>query len=270
MYGKRQESELPEITAFICINYWGQYPVFFTTWAPLRLTIGSGCSLPAAGSQVFFSFLSALWAHQLTLESCSHWWLWHPRLLIWQEIFHFSGTTWDLCFRMIPWSTEFGEHISSMGKWALMLFQKSACEGPNHRQLLLGSEQSSSQVSWLHLLSLLPLKAIIHGGTQGVAPGLCRPSAPSWMSMGRAWRSCRSSPGWMTGWPGTLNPSLMTHASTRRSRFHVWSPCLPRNSTSEDNSFQGCIPAEKLWIICWWIRNFFCNALKRSRNSKRF
>ena len=31
MYGKRQESELPEITAFICINYWGQYPVFFTT-----------------------------------------------------------------------------------------------------------------------------------------------------------------------------------------------------------------------------------------------
>lgn len=72
MYGKMQKSELPEITAFICINYWGQYPVFFTTRAPLGLTIGSGRSLMAASSQVFFSFLSALCAHQLTLESCSH------------------------------------------------------------------------------------------------------------------------------------------------------------------------------------------------------
>ena len=80
MYGKLQESELPEITAFICISYWGQYPVCFTTRAPLRLTIRSGRSLMAARSQVFF-FLSSLWAHQLTLESCSHWWLWHPRLL---------------------------------------------------------------------------------------------------------------------------------------------------------------------------------------------
>ena len=102
MYGKMWESELPEITPFICINYWGQYPVFFTTWAPLRLTIGSGCSLMAARSQVSFSFLSALRAHQLTLEDCSHWWLWHPCLLMWQEMFHFSGTTWDLCFRMVP------------------------------------------------------------------------------------------------------------------------------------------------------------------------
>ena len=71
MYGKLQESELPEITAFICISYWGQYPVCFTTRAPLRLTIRSGRSLMAARSQVFF-FLSSLWAHQLTLESCSH------------------------------------------------------------------------------------------------------------------------------------------------------------------------------------------------------
>ena len=258
MYGKMWESELPEITPFICINYWGQYPVFFTTWAPLRLTIGSGCSLMAARSQVLFSFLSALRAHQLTLEGCSHWWLWHPCLLIWQEMFHFSGTTWGLCFRMIPCSTEFGGHISHMSKRGLLSFQKSMREGSSHRQLLLGSEQSSSRVSWLHLLSLLLLKAIIHGGTQGVAPGLCRPSAPSWMSTGRAWRSCRSSPGWMTGWPGTLNPNLMTHASMRRSRSHVWSPCSPRNSTSEDNhsrgafqlrSYKSCVDESEIFFV---------------------
>ena len=28
--------------------------------------------------------------HQLTLEECNHWWLWHPCLFIWHKIFHFS------------------------------------------------------------------------------------------------------------------------------------------------------------------------------------
>ena len=41
------------------------------------LTIGSGCSPMAASSKVFFSFLSALRVHQLALEGCNHWWLWH-------------------------------------------------------------------------------------------------------------------------------------------------------------------------------------------------
>ena len=50
------------------------------------LTIGIGCSLKAARWQVF-SFLSSLRAQWLTLEDCYHCWLWHPCLLIWQEIF---------------------------------------------------------------------------------------------------------------------------------------------------------------------------------------
>ena len=33
---------------------------------------------------------SPVQAHWLTLEGCSCWLLWHPCLLIWQEIFHFS------------------------------------------------------------------------------------------------------------------------------------------------------------------------------------
>ena len=39
------------------------------------LTIGSGCNLIAARSQVLFSFL-------LALEGWNHWWLWHCCLLI--------------------------------------------------------------------------------------------------------------------------------------------------------------------------------------------
>ena len=37
------------------------------------------------------SLLSSLWAHQVAiLGGCNHWWLCHPCLLIWQEIFQFS------------------------------------------------------------------------------------------------------------------------------------------------------------------------------------
>ena len=53
------------------------------------LIVGSGYSLMTARGQVF-SFLSSLRAHWLMLEGCNHWWLWHPCLLIWQEIFHIS------------------------------------------------------------------------------------------------------------------------------------------------------------------------------------
>ena len=39
-----RESGLTEIIPFICISViWGQYPVFFTSWAPQG--VGSGCSL---------------------------------------------------------------------------------------------------------------------------------------------------------------------------------------------------------------------------------
>ena len=48
-------------------------------------------SLMAAKWQISFSFLSVLYAHWLTLKSCNCWWLWHPCLLTWQGIFHFSG-----------------------------------------------------------------------------------------------------------------------------------------------------------------------------------
>ena len=49
-----QGSGLTEIIPLICTSaIWGQHGLF-TTWAPWRLTMGSGCSLMAARGQVFF------------------------------------------------------------------------------------------------------------------------------------------------------------------------------------------------------------------------
>ena len=53
------------------LSDWAPSPVLFTSWAPLGLTIGSGISVMAGRSQIFFSFLSALQAHQLTLKGCN-------------------------------------------------------------------------------------------------------------------------------------------------------------------------------------------------------
>ena len=56
-----QASELPEVFPFLCISaIWGQYLVVFHILSSLVLTIGSGCSLMAAGSQASLSFLGAL------------------------------------------------------------------------------------------------------------------------------------------------------------------------------------------------------------------
>ena len=51
MYGKMQECRLTEIIPFIRTSaIQGQYPVFFTSWAPLGLTIGSSCGLMATAT----------------------------------------------------------------------------------------------------------------------------------------------------------------------------------------------------------------------------
>ena len=46
-------------------------------------------SLMAARWQLFFSFLGALRAHQLMLEGCNRWWLWHPL---------FTDMAWNIPF----------------------------------------------------------------------------------------------------------------------------------------------------------------------------
>ena len=54
------------------------------------LTVGIGCSL-GAGILLLPKFPQSSPAHHC--GGCSRWWLWHPCLLIWQEIFHFSVAT---------------------------------------------------------------------------------------------------------------------------------------------------------------------------------
>uniref|UniRef100_A0A2K6MPG4 Caspase 7 n=1 Tax=Rhinopithecus bieti TaxID=61621 RepID=A0A2K6MPG4_RHIBE len=65
--------------------------------------------------------------------------------------------------------------------------------GPSMTQMLILDIRSQ----W-KLTSSSPIprfQAITRGGAQEEAPGLCKPSAPSWRSTGKTWRSCRSSPG---------------------------------------------------------------------------
>ena len=86
MYVKMQESGLTEIIPFICISaIWGQPASCDLIFHILSssLTVESGGSLRATAWQVFF-FLVALKGWNLG-------WLWHPCLLIWQEILHFSA-----------------------------------------------------------------------------------------------------------------------------------------------------------------------------------
>uniref|UniRef100_A0A2K5L4E8 Caspase 7 n=1 Tax=Cercocebus atys TaxID=9531 RepID=A0A2K5L4E8_CERAT len=66
-------------------------------------------------------------------------------------------------------------------------------QGPSMTQMLILDIRSQ----W-KLTSSSPIprfQAITRGGAQEEAPGLCKPSAPSWRSTGKTWRSCRSSPG---------------------------------------------------------------------------
>ena len=53
----------------------GPVPCDFSHLEFFRLLVGSGCSLMADRSQVFFFFLS-------DLEGWNSWWLWHPCLLV--------------------------------------------------------------------------------------------------------------------------------------------------------------------------------------------
>ena len=69
MYRKMQESVFIEVIPLICISaIWGRHPVFSHPELS-GLTVGSGCSLMGAGSQVFF--LSAFQTHQPILEGCN-------------------------------------------------------------------------------------------------------------------------------------------------------------------------------------------------------
>ena len=99
MYGKMQES-----FALIYMSaIRSQHPVIFTFWDSSGLTLGSGYSMMAARWQTFcpeFPQGSPATFH----GGCNSWRLWHPLLLIWKEVFHFSmvvcvSVTEKLCHR---------------------------------------------------------------------------------------------------------------------------------------------------------------------------
>ena len=106
MYGKMQESGLTEIIPLICTSaIWGQCPVFPHPEFP------QGCSLMAAGWQVFFpswvpsGLTSSQSVEATTADGCGI-----LCSLIWQGIFHFSSVSWSHCFFRPLMSFCVGEH----------------------------------------------------------------------------------------------------------------------------------------------------------------
>ena len=87
----------------------------------------------AVGWQVFSS-LSALRAQELTVRCWNHWWLWHPCLLIRQEIFHFSERCWTPLFLNSPMYHHSWPHSPSPFP---SYFGESKFLRPNETRLLL-------------------------------------------------------------------------------------------------------------------------------------
>uniref|UniRef100_A0A2K6A8L7 Caspase 7 n=1 Tax=Mandrillus leucophaeus TaxID=9568 RepID=A0A2K6A8L7_MANLE len=97
-----------------------------------------------------------------------------------------SVTQWRDLGRLQPPPPRLAEGQSSM-------MASRLTRGPSMTQMLILDIRSQ----W-KLTSSSPIprfQAITRGGAQEEAPGLCKPSAPSWRSTGKTWRSCRSSPG---------------------------------------------------------------------------
>ena len=88
MYGKRQESRFTFPYAsqlyeanILCFHILSSLVAHHREWLHLRLMPATSCRCSS-------------WVPLgLILESCSHWQLWHPCLLIWQEILCFSVAT---------------------------------------------------------------------------------------------------------------------------------------------------------------------------------
>ena len=116
---ENQTSQVNEWRAFLCMGrrknpgslksfLWcapqlsGASILFFHILSSSGLTIKSACTLMAARWQVFFTAWVPFRAHKLTIhDSCNCWWLWHPCLLIWQEILH----CWLLQFLLLQMTT---------------------------------------------------------------------------------------------------------------------------------------------------------------------
>ena len=88
MNGKMQESWLTEIIPFVCIlAIWGQGPAsFHISLSPSVLARKPATQRPLDSRRCFSWVFSGL--RNSYLEGWNSWWLWHPCLLIWQEILH--------------------------------------------------------------------------------------------------------------------------------------------------------------------------------------
>lgn len=110
-----------------------------------------------------------------------------------------------------------------------------------------------------------------------MARGSCKHFAVSYRSMGKAWRSYRSSPGSTAGWPRTSSPRTTTQTLMRKSRCHPLSPVSPKNSTSARHPKADTLrmsPNPTFWGMfgdLWLLANqILGNTRKSFRSVKHF
>ena len=122
MYGKMQESGLPEIIRLMSISaIWDQHPViwFFTCFAPPHSGEWWQTGLPDHRHWLFMAWAACGFGNP-HLEGQNSWWLGHPCLLLWQERLHLIGLTCG--DRLWPHSQQLGPSASCSGILAASLW----------------------------------------------------------------------------------------------------------------------------------------------------
>ena len=175
--------------------------VFFTSWAPLGLRAGIACSLMAAGSQVFFSILSALRAHQLTLDCWNPWRLWHACLL-----------------------------IDTAGNIPFLKSQNGVDMEPGQHSVGISSASRMplSEVTGCYLVAGMPVWKVWDGFSyvSGILTRWLHKTQPKWtywvFSFGVSPWSCLGLPQWLSG-----KRICLQCKNLRRHRFNPWVGKIP-------------------------------------------
>lgn len=219
----------------------------------------------AASSQVFFSFLSAFvltsshWRAAVT-DDCDI-------LVYWAGNIPFLGDNMRFVFlEWFPVVQSLEGHISVWGSGDCCHLRRAHVEAPVTDSSCWVVSKAARSADFITFL-FSHWRLCIHGRPREWLLVCAGPLLhPEW-----AWEE----PGDLAD-PHRVNDRVARHFESqsddprfREKQIHVWSPCS-EDSTSEDNSFQGAFQLRSYLDHLLMNQKSFRNALKRSRNSKRF
>ena len=169
---------------------------------------------------IFLSIESALRAHQLTLQGCKHWWLWHSCLLIGQKIFQRSyPKSNNSC---LSTGTDYLCMIYITSWWRLHLQHCDHVLLGMHRSML---KQEISTLLWCIAYAsrwLSDKESICNSGDVGSIPGLGRSPGVGNGTPSKAMAPHSSTLAWKIPWtkePGMLQTMGSRRVGTQQSDF---------------------------------------------------